>query len=219
MRKIIVLSLCLFAFSCAHAPRAENYPYSEIEGIYDTVLETMMPDFLKSIEADGKHYADDLKLFIDKTMPKSKFVSIMTSKEDTKRIFERAKTDIDYRKTKEFMDRFTVVVAVSTQMAQSIFGGRFDVFASKYVYPTEMSKKLFLMTDDSDYEQLICWVYGEVSQEEAKKELGNTIEILPGDTFYGFSSPEWYWQHMMGRQGYLQVRENKIIAIHGTLMN
>jgi len=224
MKKIIVLSLCLFAFSCAHTaqthvPIDENYPYSAIEPVYDTILEIAMSKFLPSIETDGKHYADELKLFVERTMPKSKFISILTSNEDTKRIFDRAKTDIDYRDTKEFSDRFNIVVNVAVKKGPFMFACCFDVFATKYVHPTEMTEKLFLMTDNEDYETYICWVYGKVSHEEVKKELGDKIEILPDDIFYAFSSPLWYWQQMAGRQGYLQVRGDKIIKAHITMLN
>lgn len=179
----------------------------------------MMPNFLESIETDGKSYAKDIKLFIDKTMPKSRFVSEMTSDADTKRIFDKAKTDTKYRKTKEFQDRFSVAVTVSVKMGMIIFAGRFDVFNRKYVDPTEISKKLFLMTDDEDYEDYISWVSGEVSQEEVKKKLAEKIEILPDDIFYAFDSPEWYWKQLAGRRGYLQVRGDKIINAHITMLN
>ena len=157
MKKITALSLCLMVFSCAHAPAqsSENYPYSEIEKIYDIVLKNMMTKFLKSIEVDGKRYADELKLFIDKTMPKSEFLSSMTGDGDTKRIFDRAKTDIAFRETKEFSDCFQVTVSVSVKMGMTGLGGRFDVFEKKYVNPTETTQKLFSMTGSKDYEEFI----------------------------------------------------------------
>ena len=237
MRKIAILSLCLFAFSCAHAPRqsdasqqagkqiekeaavSENYPYSEIGVIYDTVLNAMMPNLLESIEKDGKKYGDDLKQYIDKSAPKSKFVSMMTAGEDTKKIFDRAKTDMAFRKTKEFTDHLDIIFKVSVQMGMIIFAGRSDVFRAKYVWPTDITKKLFSMTDNEDYEEYISWTYGEVGIEEVKKELGEKVEILPGDVFYGFGSPAWYWQQLAGRQGYLQVRGDKIINAHITFLN
>ena len=241
MRKIAILSLCLFAFSCAHAPQqpdapqpagkqiekeaavSKNYPYSEIEVIYDTVLKTMMRKFLASIETDGRQYGDALKSYVDKTIPRSKFVSMMISpdgeSDNTKRIFDRARTDIAFRDTKEFKDCFDVTVNVSVPMGMIIIGGRFDVFRAKYVQPTDVTNKLFPMADNEDYEEFISWTIGEVGVERVKNELGEKVEILPGDTFYYFRSPDWYWQQLAGRQGYLQVRGDKIINAHITMLN
>ena len=230
---ILILSLVLVLLSgCAsvgptassgkwsEAQHDERYPFSEIEKVYETVLTTMLPRYFGDDHALAKQHQEKMEAFVRSTFPPSKFCEMMTQSGSTRALFESAQSDIAIRDTPEFQRTFDVTVSVSVQMAMIIFAGRFDTYGAKFIHPTEMTDYLFsLERGDTDEEDYISWVSGEVSADNARKELGADLDFRQGDRFFMFASPAWYWEQLAGRQGYLQVRDGKIVAQHVTILN
>jgi hypothetical protein len=225
------LAASLLVGGCAATPREvtegrwseashdDRYPYSEIEKIYDTVLTTMLPRYFGDDLELGRKHQQALEAFVRSTFPPARFSELMVPPGNTRNLFDQAQHEPAARDTAEFQRAFEVTVNVSVQMAMIIFAGRFDTYGAKFLHPTETTDYLFSLTSDTDEEGYISWVSGEVSLDEARKELGDTVDCRAGDRFFLFSSPEWYWQQLAGRQGYLQVRDDRIIGSHITILN
>lgn len=195
-----------------------NYPYSEIEKVYETVLDGMTSKYFARYPDLDKKHTEALRQYIAAEYPKSRFVKEMVRAEAVA-IFERGRRDAAYRDTKEFKDTFAVTVSVSVSMAKMIIGGLRDTYVAKYVEMDPVKAELFRMAKTADERQCVSWVSREVTAEEFKKETGGQHELLPGDRVFAFRSPESTWADLCGRQGYLQVRGNSIVDIIVTIMN
>lgn len=201
------------------APHDDRYPFSEIEKVYETVLTTMLPRYFGDDRALANQHQKKMEEFVRSTFPPSKFCDMMVRSDGTRDLFERAQKDRSVLDTPEFHQTFEVTVDVSVQMAMIIFAGRFDTYGAKFIHPSETTRFLFSLTNDMDEEEYISWVSGEVAADEARNVLGAKLDYREGDRFFMFSSPDWYWQQLAGRQGYLQVRNGKIIGAHITMLN
>jgi hypothetical protein len=197
-----------------------NYPFSQVGVVYDTVLEAMLPKCFASDLAAEKVHLQPLRDFIAKTLPRKKFIEQMTSQ--SRSTLERARTDLEFRKTKEFEDAFAVAINVAVPMAQIMIAGRFDVYHRKFAYPDELTKQLFPNATDTEQEEFISWITGEVTPEDFAKDMAEWTakkQIEPGDRILSFATSNFYWELMAGRQGYLIVRDNKIVDVITTFMN
>ena len=195
-----------------------GYPFSEVAKIYDTVLEGMTAKYFASYPELDKEHTKPMQAFIAAEYSKEKFVKAMV-RDKSLPIFERASKDRVFRETKEFKDTLYVVVSVSVSMAKMIIGGERDIYVAKYVEKDPLRAELFAMAEGEDERQYVSWVSGEVSSEEARKECGKEYNPEPGDRVYAFCSPEPTWQDLCGRQGFLVVRNGKIVQVIITLLS
>jgi hypothetical protein len=200
-------------------PLPDNYPYSEIERIYDTTLTAMADQFFKSDPDAAAKHRKPMEEFTRATIPRSDFVSMLTASADTKEHFAKAKNDPIYRQSEGFRRELQIEFTVAMKMALITIGGRFDVYDRKFIHPNELSLELFPMAKTSDQEEFISWVDREASAQEVMMELNEKAKIETGDRFFSFESPPWYWKQLAGRRGYLQVRSGQIIAEHVTALN
>lgn len=197
-----------------------NYPFSQVGVVYDTVLEAILPQCFTSDPAAEKVHLQPLREFIAKTLPREKFIEQMTSQ--SRSTLERARTDLEFRKTKEFEDAFAVAINVAVPMAQIMIAGRFDVYRRKFAYPSPLTAPLFANTSDSEQEKMISNIVREVSPENFAKECVAwkvTKQLEPGDRIFEFGSSSLSWELLAGRQGYLIVRDNKIVDVITTMLN
>lgn len=207
--------------TAAYDPATDpDYPFSQVGVVYDTVLEAMLPKCFAADPAAEKAHLQPLREFIAKTLPRDKFIEQMTT--HSRATLERARTDLAFRKTKEFEDAFAVAINVAVPMAQIMIAGRFDVYRRKFAYPSPLTQPLFANTCDSDQEEMISNIVREVSPEDFTKESAEwkvTKQIEPGDRIFMFDSSSLAWELMAGRQGYLIVRDNKIVDVITTMLN
>jgi hypothetical protein len=233
MRITIFLLALLFTAGCA-TPRQvagavpsgkadagiadANYPFSEIEKVYEAALDGMTSKYFAQYPDIDKKHTEALRKYIAAEYPKSRFVKEMV-RDEAVAIFERGQRDAAYRDTKEFRDTFAVTVSVSVSMAKMIMGGLRDTYVAKYVEMDPIKVELFRMAKTENERQCVSWVSREVTAEEFKKETGDKYELLPGDRVFAFCSPESTWTDLCGRQGYLHVRGISIVDIIVTMMN
>lgn len=197
----------------------ERYPYSEIEKVYETVLKAMLPRYFGDDLELAKAHQGKMEQFVRTTLSPARFCELMVHSDETKALFDAAMKDPTVRDTPEFERAFDVTVKVSVQMAMILIAGRFDVYGAKFIHPNETTDYLFSIASGPDSEDLISWVSGEATLEQVRADVGAKLAYEEGDRFFSFGSPQWYWQQLAGRQGYLQVRNNKIIMEHVTFLN
>lgn len=231
MRSLFLVFLSsLFLAGCASVPESDktpekwsevsrdaDYPYSEIGLVYDTVFEAMTERYYREFPEWDEAHTEPMKQYIRETCPKEKFIRDMVLG-DAVTIFEKAKGNPQYWDTQEFQDCFEVTVNVSVAMAQMVIGNARMVYDAKYVDENPVQVALFEMEGADEYMDFISWVYGEETRESAEEELGADA-FQDGDVIYGFCSPPESWEMMWGRQGYLIVRDNKIVDAVITMMN
>ena len=197
--------------------RNPNYPYSEIELIYDTVLDAMTKDYFKYHPDLDKQHTRRLQEFIRKEYSKDKFVSLMIHDEAVE-VFKRAMANPKYRDTKEFKDTFIVVVNTSVPLARMIVGNARDLYVAKFVDKNPVKLELFEMARSEEDKQYIASVYGEVTREQYEKdEFAGDYDFEEGDRIFGFFGGDW--ENLTGRQGYIVVRKGKICDACVTVMN
>ena len=199
-------------------PVDANYPYSEIGKVYDTVLDEMTSKYFKNYPNLDKEHTAALRTFIAKECGREEFIKKMVRDKNVA-VFDRAKADAGYRNTKEFQDSFTVVTSVSVQMAWMIVSGLRDVYVAKFVEKDPLKIELLEMASTDDQRQYATWVHGEVTAEEFRTKAGAKREMQPGDRFFAFFSPPATWKKRCGREGFLQVRDKKIIQVIVTTLN
>jgi len=197
--------------------RDADYPYSEIGLVYDTVFEAMTEVYYSEFPELDKAHTEPMRQYIRESCSREDFVEDMVQREAIA-IFAKAKGNPEYWDTQEFQDCFEVTLNVSVAMAQMVIGNARMVYDAKYVDKDPNKLALMEMEGAEDKMEFISWVYGEVSQEEARQELGN-YAFEEGDIVYGFSSPIESWEMMWGREGYLIVRDHKIVDAIVTMIN
>lgn len=145
-----------------------DYPFSQIGVVYDTVLEAMLPQCFAGDPAAENAHAQPLRTFVASTLPRDKFIERMTS--HSRATLERGRADLEFRKAKEFQDAYTVAVNVAVPMARIMIAGRFDVYRRKFAYPDALTTPLFPNAADSEQEEFISWITGEVTSEDFAKD-------------------------------------------------
>lgn len=227
MRLILLTSILLLLLGCTTTDQEsqklntsdhhENYPYSELEALYDAVLSAMTANYFKDFPELDREHTLKLKEFIQQSVPKEKFVNNMIP-DEANRVLRKAKESKEYRDTKEFQDAFQITIGVSFAMARMMMSSATDVYVAKYVDKDPVKIELFEMANEEYHREFISWVYGEVSLEEAQKKLVD-FQFLDGDRVYGFCSPQESWEDLWGRMGFIVVRDGNIHDVIVTLMN
>ena len=223
---ILLVCLSCAAGACARLPqeagasdttgggearRLASYPYSEIGVVYETVLDAMTDTyFSKHPDLDREHTAR-LKSFIRSESPTEEFVRTMTGGRHAA-TFDQAMKDPAYRETQDFKDEFSVVTSIAVTMAQMVVGGHRDTYVARYVEKDPV-KSALLTTVTGDDRQCVSWLQAEVTRENFLEAVGAGRDVLEGDTFYFFSSPDWNWEHLCGRSGYIHVRDKKVVDV------
>ena len=195
-----------------------TYPFDEIGGIYDIVFGGMTEVYFKAFPDLDKEHTRKMQDFITAEYPREKFIKQMIREEFLPQ-FQKAAQDPSHRNTKEFDRAFGIVVNVSVPISQMVIGGLRDIYTAKYIEKNPAKLELFEMAQTEDEIQYVSWVSGEVSQEEAAKELGKEYTPKKGDKVFAFCSPGVTWTKLYGRQGYIIVRDGKILKAILTLMN
>ncbi len=226
MKTIIIACLGLFVASCATrstnstaTPSSDSrYPFSEVEKVYDVVLDGMTTKYFSAYPDLDKAHTAKMREFIATEYPRERFLDEMIRDEYRPKL-ERGMRDQSYRDTKEFKDAFDVVVTVSVQMAKMIIGGQRDIYVAKFVEKTPIKVELFSVAKTEDERQYVSWISGEAEVGAVAKEAGNEYKPQTGDKAFAFCSPEQTWADLCGRQGYLIVRDGKIAQVIVTMMN
>lgn len=195
-----------------------NYPFSEIEEVYDIVLDAMTEGYFKDYPDLDRQHTAAMREFIAKAYPRERFVELMV-REEYRPILERGRNDPAFRETKEFDDAMTVTINVSVKMAKMIVGGQMDVYVARFVDKDPLRTELFEIAENDDQRQFISWVSEEVELADPKAVLGKDYELQPGDRVFAFCSPDETWNDLCGRSGFLIVREGKIVEVVVTMMN
>lgn len=195
-----------------------GYPFSEIEKVYEAVLDGITKGYFKDFPDLDKAHTKAMRDFIAKEYPRSKFVELMVQPEARDKL-QRAQKDAAYRDTKEFKDCFTVTISVSVSMAKMIIGGQIDIYVAKFVDKNETRLWLLTIATNEDEQQFASWVSTEVPAADAIAQLGKDFKPTSGDRYFAFCSPAQTWEDLCGRQGFLIVRDNKIVHCEITMMN
>lgn len=195
-----------------------NYPFSEIEVVYDAVLEGMTAHYFAPFPEIDKVHTGALQAFIRAEYPRDRFVREMVRDED-RPVLERGRDEPAFRQEKRFQDTFTVVVSVSVSMAKMIIGGKREIYVAKYVEKDPIRTELFGMVRSADDDEFVAWVLSEFTADVTALKLGSEHPVQPGDRVFEFSSPAETWQDLCGRGGYIIVRNGKIADIAITVMN
>ncbi len=197
--------------------RDPNYLYSEIEVVYDAVLEGMTEGYFRDFPDLDAMHTEAMVAFILEENSKEVFVTMMVRDESIE-IFKKAKGNKAYWDTKEFQDAFNLAINVSVPIARMIVGNTMDLYIAKFVDKDPIKTELFEMATDENTKQYIAWVYGEVTREEYEKdEFAQEYSFEDGDRIFGFSGGDW--ENLTGRQGYIIVRGGKIHESFITIMN
>lgn len=196
----------------------DRYPISEIETIYDIVLDGMTKEYFKNVPEIDKEHTDRLRAYIVKVYPRDVFVKQMIPSKYAK-ILERGMREYPYRTTKEFTDALSIVINVSVPMAKMIIGGHRDVYVAAYIEKNPVKVQLLAMASTDDERQFVSWISGEAPIGLVAKEAPKEYVPVAGDKLYAFCSPESTWTDLCGRQGYLVVRGAKIVQVIVTMMN
>lgn len=197
--------------------RDPNFPYSEIETVYDTVLEGLTKGYFRKFPDLHAKHTETMISFILKKTPKKKFVEMIV-KDEVVEIFKKAKGNRAYWDTKEFQDAYTLAINTSVPIARVAIRNARDLYVAKYVDKDPIKIELFEMATDERDKQYIAWVYGEVTREEyAKDQFAKEYSFQEGDRIFGFRGGNW--KNLSGRRGYIIVRGGKIHESFITLMN
>lgn len=228
MRLLIFASVLLAAAGCSSrgshdattvtVQSSPNYPFSEVEAVYDAVLDGLTSTYFAAFPELDKKHTKAMREYIADAYSKDRFVKEMIP-ENYRPVFNRAMHEPAFRETKEFKDALLIVVNVSMPMAKMIVGGRRDIYVAKFVDRNPVRVELLSIAKTEDEQQCASWAGSEVTREEAAKDCGNEYKPAEGDRVYTFSSPAEMWENLCGRQGYIVVRDGKIAKMIVTVLN
>ena len=230
MKEIILICSLFLLAGCAtrrlstptdsgsHATKDARYPFSEIENIYDAVLDGMTRKYFSSYPELDKEHTARMREYIAREYPKEKFVKSMLQDKYLPK-FEKAMKDPAYRDAEEFKDAFFIVVHLSVSMAKMIIGGQMNIYVAKFIEKDPLKMELFTMAKTEDEVQVVSWVSGEIPFDVVEKETSAAYKPIAGDRVFAFCSPAQTWKDMCGRQGYLIVRAGMIAQVIVTIMN
>ncbi|WP_404425822.1 hypothetical protein [Nibricoccus sp. IMCC34717] len=195
-----------------------QYPYSEIAVVYDTVFEALTNKYFANFpDLDKKHTAA-MREYITASYPKERFVEKMVQP-DSRVVLERGKRDASFRESKEYKDVCYIVISVSIPMAKMIIGQQRDIYEARFVEQDPTKMMLFDISMDDDQKHFVAWVTGEVTIADARNDCGGDFQGVDRDRVFKFSSPQETWENLCGREGYIVVRDGRIVQTIVTLMN
>lgn len=217
--RLTFLALLLFTFlssiSVADQTHKEEqkeqiyseYPFSEIERIYDIVRDRNLELYFGSHpELKEKHFSE-LKDYISQAYPRDIFLSEMIRDKD---LFNKARGNKNYYKeNKEFDKAFGVTVNVSVDMAKIYCFNAISVYNREQVHP-DFTYDLFKNAKNFQEKTYIVWIKKEVSRETFEEKTQKKYLVNPSDKIYFFSSPAYTWEEQFGRTGYLIVQGTQI---------
>ncbi len=195
-----------------------NYPFSEVEGVYDAVLAGMTEKYFSAYPELDREHTQALQAFIRAEYPKDRFVQLMV-RDEYRPVLERGRDEPTFRQDKKFQDAFTILINVSVPMAKMIIGGKRGIYVAKFVEKNPVKVELFSMVRSEADCEFVSWVSGEVTADTSTLELGAEHPVKPGDRVFEFCSPEETWQGLCGRSGFIIVRDGKIVDVAVTMMN
>ena len=197
---------------------SEYNPYSLIGIIYDTVLDALTLKYFEKYPDLNKEHTEAMRAFIIENIPKKNFIEQLVDNK-RKEEFDRAIIDTEFRESRDFKDGFSCIASTASVIAEWLIMTQRQLYVAVYVEKNALQVELIKYAESLYDLQIISWVINEVAVEEFVKALGDNKKILDGDRFFFFMSPAETWEILCGRQGYIQVRGNKIIDVIITLMN
>lgn len=219
---LLICSWCL-AYRAEGAEKAPStqptmgYPYGEVENAYIKIFENLTGKYYSLSTAVDLAHTAKMREYVAKTYTQEQFMKeAMTAPNDG--LFERASRDEKYGESDEFKAVLKKVVSEAKNKAN------LGVRRAMYVYTAkEVDRKPALVpplesAKTMDELNTISWISGEVTVNEAAK-ASKSYTPAPGDTAYRFMSGGNTWTNLMGRAGFVVVRDGKILEIIVTMLN
>jgi hypothetical protein len=191
-------------------------PYAEVAKVYDKVLETLTGNYYSQApDVDKKHTAP-MRKFVATQRPRAQFVQEMIQPNDFE--FTRALQDGEYRASATF--KRILDAAISKAQSNAYFAIRREmyIYTAKFVDKNPVRTELLQMAATDDEVRFANCVSNQATPEEVATRSPD-YKPAKDDRIYNFRTASETWTNLMGRAGYLVVRDGKIAQVIVTSLN
>jgi hypothetical protein len=193
-----------------------QYPYTEIAKIYDDVFESLTANYYSRVPAVDKQHTAPMRDFVSKQYPRAQFVTEMVQPHAQK--FEMARTDPTYRADDQFKKALAEVVSASKENVYYPIRRQMYIYTAQFVDKDPVRTELLQMAANDDEVRFADCVSAQATPEEVAKRSPAYIPAA-GDRIFSFRTQSQTWTNLMGRAGYLVVRNGKIAQVIITSLN
>jgi hypothetical protein len=191
-------------------------PYAEVAKVYDEVFETLSGNYYSQApDVDKKHTAR-MRAFIAKQHPRAQFVQEIIQPDGI--MFERALKDGEYRASATFKRILDNAVSRARSKVNFVIRRDMYIYTAKYVDKDRVRTELLQMAATDDEVRFANSVSDQATPEEVAKRSPD-YKPVKGDRIYNFRTASETWTNLMGRAGYLVVRDGKIAQVIITSLN
>ena len=202
--------------------RSREEVSAQIRQVYSTVLDGMTLKYFSAYPDLDKEHTQAMREFILRESPPDTFVTLMLSHYDHPHSPDMQEIP-DAKPMQKFSDNDAMVaINLSVCMAQMTIDQERAVYVAKFIVKNPIQLELFAMDTEKEFTDWIAMVGEEVTAEAFIAECGKTYEdyvYQEGDRFFSFCSSQETWENLCGRQGYLIVRDGKIVQSIVTMLN
>jgi len=198
---ILFVSLFFLTVSCSSTNNWRSYTKeeakSELRNYYSEIVISYPEEYFKNTPEVKEVHLEPLRNFIQDRFDLETYISSSLSESDDYSI------SVDTAKT---MGVYSVISAI-------------EVYTALNLTHNETQLALFELDPEDSYWWAIPYVKNEVDNEDIDDWVKEQYDYQEGDRFFFFTSPDWWWDRLAGREGYLVMRESKLINIVITVLN
>ncbi|MEO0453678.1 MAG: hypothetical protein AAFY98_06020 [Verrucomicrobiota bacterium] len=208
---VIALGVTVFASSDELGGKS-LYPELPFASEYRKYAKMLTDILIEKQFAEEDITSREIQNFIFSRMSIADFEKEMITETD---FLRRGHTDKKLRETEDYKEELEVARATTQNMAIMVVFCSHTVYSRKIAEPDDLTSHLFVASKDSETDNFISWIEREAKLEEYTGD----VETQEGDKLYYYNSPGFAWEMLFGREGFLLVRDNKVIDNHLTTMN
>ncbi len=192
---------------------------STMKSRFEEITGDFVKGFFNGRPEIEKTHGDSLRKYLNASMSYEEFEKQMVEA-DRKFAGNRSRPiDLDAALTDDGSGTQQVFLATASQMTVLGVFGRLSVYQHRFITPTELQTRLFSHEDDYERQVFISAITGEVPVSEFLARNRREKGDLEGSKIYHFRTPEFTWEQLFGREGYLIVRDEKIVEVAITTLN
>jgi hypothetical protein len=186
---------------------------------FEEISSSFVKGFFNGRKEVEKEHLTPLKKYLSETMTYEVFEREMI--EADKRFAEHGgrPMELDEVVDGEPTSNQAIFLATASQMTVLTAFSHLSVYQHEFIDPTAVQKRLFAKASDFDQKIMISAIREEVPLSDFQKKYPKTkIDSTQAKIFF-FRTPEFTWEQMFGREGYLIVVDDRITEAITTSLN
>ena len=185
---------------------------------FEDISEKFVQGFFTGRPDVEKAHAAGLRRYLAESMSYAAFEHEMI--EGDRRYSEREGRPMDFDavvQAKPTSEQAIFLATVSQMAVLNVFS-HLSVYQHQFIDPTEVQKRLFAKATDFDEKVCISAIREEVKLAEFLKE-NPKVKVGAKARVFRFRTPDFTWEQLFGRAGFLVVDDDKVVSTITTSLN